>query len=127
MKLFDFWCKKCGKVREYLQQNDEDVPVCCGVFMQKVFTSLKVAKYRSGFSPPPLTDPEGFELDPKKKDIFGRYWDDLPDSHIKTREYWKKVDEFEKTTGRKAPLDYKLSLIDKLFGRELEEKVEEAK
>lgn len=126
MKLWDFYCPVCGLIVEYLQKSEDDIPVCC-LPMQKIFTSCNVAVYKSGFKPKPLVDGEDRPIDPKKQDIFGRRWDELPDTFIKTRDYWRKIDDFEQTYRRKAPMEYRMDLINRLFRKEIQEKVEEVK
>ena len=127
MKLWDFYCPKCGKLIEYLGRNDDDVPSCCGSKMERVFTTVNFARFRSGDREKPIVGPDGKELDLKKQDIFGRKWDELPDSHGKTHYYWKKIDEFEEIHRRPAPLGYRQKLINELFGKELKEKMEAVK
>ena len=61
----------------------------------------------------------------KKEDIFGRRWDDLPDSHGKTHYYWKKIEEYEDIHREPAPLEYKEHLINRLFGKEIKESFQE--
>ena len=124
MKLWDFICEKCGRKLEYLQTSFEDVPFCCGFPMKKIFSACNFARFASGDRETPPRNPDGYELDLKKCDVFGRRFDDLPEEHNKTRWFWKKVSELEEIHRRPAPLEYKEKLADELFGKDI--KVEEA-
>jgi len=101
--------------------------VCCDEKMSRVFSAVNFCRFRSGDRKKPLIGPDGFELDPKKQDIFGRKLSELPDDLAKTHFYWRKIDEFEETYRRPAPEEYKQHLIKQLFGKEVEEKVKEVK
>jgi len=125
MKLWDFLCENCGRIVEYLQKNEADIPYCCGKPMVRLFTRCNFARFRSGDREKPIVKPDGTELDLKKEDIFGRRWDDLPDSHGKTHYYWKKIEEYEDIHREPAPLEYKEHLINKLFGKEIKESFQE--
>ena len=125
MKLWDFLCEKCGKIVEYLQRSENDIPYCCGQPMIRIFTRCNFARFQSGDREKPIVKPDGTELDLKREDIFGRRWDELPDSHGKTHYYWKKIEEYEDIHREPAPLEYKEHLINKLFEKEIKESLQE--
>ncbi len=38
MPLYEYQCRKCGKVAEKLMTRDVDAPMCCGRFMERVMS-----------------------------------------------------------------------------------------
>lgn len=96
MLLYDFQCVDCGRVFESLVNNSEvflvQCPNCEGV-SRRLICAPATQTFKSGFQKPPLLDNLDSELDPKKKDIFGRRFDELSDDlNIESR-MWKKAEE----------------------------------
>jgi putative FmdB family regulatory protein len=121
VKIFDYQCAECNYIFESITFNDEEVtsmqcPLCHHIAI-KVLSSPAIAHYKSGFKPTPLLEDTGKELNTKKKDIFGRRFDDLPDNLAKESRYHKKIEELQKEKKRKATLEEQMNTIDNVFGR----------
>ena len=44
MPLFDYTCDRCRKTREYYLPMEHEAPICCGVFMRRLYSGQIIVK-----------------------------------------------------------------------------------
>ncbi len=106
MPIYEYECEYCGEFEKILPIPGEDELDCpkCGRKAKRILSIVNIAHITSGFREPGVLAAGGKEIDLKKQDIFGRYFEDLPDHYEKERYFHRWKDKFEKKYGQKPPV-----------------------
>lgn len=119
MPIFEFECSKCHTIFEKITQYTVKYAFCpnCHHAGKKVMSVPHVANYKSGFKQTPFLSEQETELNFKKEDVFGRKYSELPEENELESRFHGEVETFEQETKQKAPLEKKLNIMEKVWGK----------